>query len=181
MDEIKNTKNKKEEIINNNKKNNENSKIENINIEEKPVLTELEILQNKYDTLNEKYLRLAAEFENTKRRMAIDTENLIRNRTINTVKEFLPVMDTFDLALKHSNDEGIKSLKKSMINSFLKLGITEIECIGEKLNPNLHNAIKVINDNNKEDNIIVEELQKGYLFADTVLRSSSVVVNKKNN
>ena len=90
-------------------------------------------------------------------------------------------MDAVQSALKHNpEDDGIKSMQRALENAFAQIGITRIESIGEKLNPQFHNAIQIVDKPNDktETNTIVEELQTGYMFGDTILRTAMVVVSK---
>lgn len=140
---------------------------------------EIEKLTAQLADMNDKYLRMAAELENTRRRAALDAESRARNRAMSVAAKILPVMDAVDAALKHSpDDEGIKSMARALESSFAQIGITRIESIGEQLNPMFHNAIQVIDCADKQSNTIVEEMQTGYMFGDTVLRTAMVVVAK---
>lgn len=146
--------------------------------------SEIEQLKAQITEITDKYLRTAAELENTRRRAALDIESSARNRAMSVAKKFLPVMDAIEAALKHSpDDEGIKSMALAMNDAFAQIGITKIESVGQVLNPQFHNAIQVI-DTPKDDkekiasNTIVEELQPGYMFGDTVMRTAMVVVSK---
>ena len=141
----------------------------------------IEQLNAKIVELNDKYLRTAAELENTRRRSALDIESVSRNRTMSVAEKILPVMDAVQSALKHSpDDEGIKSMERALQNAFAQIGITKIESVGETLNPQFHNAIQIVDKPNDKTatNTIVEELQTGYMFGDTVLRTAMVVVSK---
>lgn len=141
----------------------------------------IEQLNTKIVELNDKYLRTAAELENTRRRSALDIESVSRNRAMSVAEKILPVMDAVQSALKHNpEDAGIKSMEKALQNAFAQIGITKIESVGEKLNPQFHNAIQMVDkpDDETETNTIVEELQSGYMFGDTVLRTAMVVVSK---
>lgn len=141
----------------------------------------IEQLNSKIVELNDKYLRTAAELENTRRRSALDIESVSRNRAMSVAEKILPVMDAVQSALKHNpEDAGIKSMEKALQNAFAQIGITKIESVGEKLNPQFHNAIQMVDkpDDETETNTIVEELQSGYMFGDTVLRTAMVVVSK---
>ena len=141
----------------------------------------IEQLNAKIAELNDKYLRIAAELENTRRRSALDVESVSRNRAMSVAGKILPVMDAVQSALKHSpTDEGIKSMERALQNAFAQIGITKIESVGEKLNPQFHNAIQMVDKPNEktETNTIVEEMQTGYMFGDTVLRTAMVVVSK---
>ncbi|MBO4582501.1 MAG: nucleotide exchange factor GrpE [Alphaproteobacteria bacterium] len=130
--------------------------------------------------LNDKYLRTAAELENTRRRAAIDAEARARMRAMSVAEKFLPVMDALDAALKHTpDDEGILAMARSIHAAFDEVGITKIESLGKVLNPALHNAIQVVPATDKNaPNTIVEEMQPGYMFGDNVLRAAMVVVAK---
>lgn len=145
--------------------------------------TEIEKLNNQIAELTDKFLRLAAELENTRRRAALDIESSARNRAMSVAKKFLPVMDAIEAAQQHApNDEGIKSMAKAMNDAFAQIGITKIESVGQVLNPQFHNAIQVVEsedaDNKPKPNTIVKELQSGYMFGDTVMRTAMVVVSK---
>ena len=128
----------------------------------------------------DKYLRTAAELENTRRRAALDAESRARMRAMAVAAKILPVMDAVDAALKHTPDDaGIVSLARALKASFDEIGITKIESVGKPLNPMLHNAIQVVvAPENTAQNTIIEEMQPGYMFGDTVLRTAMVVVAK---
>jgi len=138
-------------------------------------------LNAKIAEMNDKYLRVAAELENTRRRAGLDIESVSRNRAMGVAEKILPVMDAVNAALKHNpDDEGIKSMKRALENAFAQIGIVKIESVGETLNPQFHNAIQIVDKPTPETktNTIVEELQTGYMFGDTVLRTAMVIVSK---
>lgn len=140
---------------------------------------EIEKLQSQLSEMNDKYLRLAAELENTRRRSALDAESRARNRAMGVAEKILPVMDAVTVALKHSpDDDGIKSMAMALESAFAQIGITKIESIGEPLNPMFHNAIQVVESPDAKPNTIVDEMQSGYMFGDTVLRTAMVIVAK---
>lgn len=144
---------------------------------------EMGALQAQLTELNDKYLRVAAELENTRRRAGLDVESAARNRAMNIARQFLPVMDAADAALKHTpDDEGIKSMARALESAFAQIGIVKMESVGTKLNPMFHNAVQAIDAKNINPapaaNTIIEELQSGYMFGDTVLRTAMVVVAK---
>lgn len=141
----------------------------------------IEELNAKIAELNDKYLRVAAELENTRRRASLDIESVSRNRAMSVAEKILPVMDAVQSALKHSPDDvGIQSMERALQNAFAQIGITKIESVGEKLNPQFHNAIQMVDKPNEDTptNTILEEMQTGYMFGDTVLRTAMVVVSK---
>ena len=140
---------------------------------------EIETLNKKVSELNDKYLRAVAEVENIKRRSILDSESIARNRSINITKNFLPLIDAIFAAEFHSpEDEGIKSLVKTLESTLTKIGVMKIETVGEVLNPSFHNAIQIIETKDQKTNTIVSEMQSGYMFGDTVLRPAMVVVAK---
>ncbi|MDR0726986.1 MAG: nucleotide exchange factor GrpE [Rickettsiales bacterium] len=149
--------------------------------------SEVDALNAKVSELNDKYLRLAAELENTRRRAALDAENTARSRVMSISANFLPVMDAIDAALGHNpSDEGIQAMARAMESAFAKSGIVKIESMGQQLNPQFHNAVQVAETPASDEpcavkpvpNTIVAELQTGYMFGDTVLRPAMVVVSK---
>jgi len=141
--------------------------------------TEIEQLNTQIAELNDKYLRVAAELENTRRRAAIDADASARNRAMSVARHFLPVIDAVYAALSHNpNDEGIKSMVRAIDAACGNIGMVKIESVGQKLNPQFHNAVQVVEKENTESNTIIEEMQTGYMFGDTVLRPAMVVVAK---
>ena len=156
-------------------------KVESVSVDDAPVNDNIDIekLQTQVAEMNDKYLRLAAELENTRRRAALDAESRARNRAMGVAEKILPVMDAVDAALKHSPDDaGIKSMARALESAFAQIGITKIESVGETLNPMFHNAIQVIESPEHKTNTIVDEMQSGYMFGDTVLRTAMVIVAK---
>lgn len=138
-------------------------------------------LTGKVAELTDKYLRVAAELENTRRRASLDVESVSRNRAMGVAEKILPVMDAVTAALKHNpNDDGIKSMERAIQNAFAQIGIVKIDTVGEMLNPQFHNAIQMVDKPTPETktNTIVDEMQTGYMFGDTVLRTAMVVVSK---
>ena len=136
-------------------------------------------LEKSLADVNDKYLRAAAELENTRRRAAIDSESRARARAMSVAEKILPVMDAVHAALKHTpDDEGIKSMARALESAFDSIGITRIESVGKVLNPIQHNAIQVVATQDVAPNTVVEELQAGYMFGDSVLRTAMVVVAK---
>ncbi|MBQ2017470.1 MAG: nucleotide exchange factor GrpE [Alphaproteobacteria bacterium] len=162
-------------------------KIESVSIDdvtndtasENTATPEIEKLTTQLAEMNDKYLRLAAELENTRRRAALDAESRARNRAMSVAEKILPVMDAVDAALKHSpEDAGIQSMARALESAFEQIGITKIKSIGEALNPMHHNAIQVIDAPDAKPNTIVDEMQPGYMYGDTILRTAMVIVAK---
>ena len=141
--------------------------------------TEIEKLNVQIAELNDKYLRVAAELENTRRRAAIDADAAARNRAMAVARHFLPVMDAVAAALTHNPDDaGILAMSRAIESACANIGMVRIETVGQKLNPQFHNAVQVIEKADTESNIIVEEMQTGYMFGDAVLRPAMVIVAK---
>lgn len=141
--------------------------------------TKVEELTQQLADMNDKYLRLAAELENTRRRSALDAQSRARNSAMSVAQKILPVMDAVSAALKHAPDDaGIKSMALALESAFKDIGITKIESVGQTLNPMHHNAIQVIESPEHASNTIIDEMQTGYMFDDTVLRTAMVIVAK---
>ena len=134
--------------------------------------------------LNDKYLRLLAEYDNFKKRTAKEKEAIYTDSVGETVTALLPVIDNFERAVSSFSEEdkqtefykGIEMIFNQTKESFAKLGVTEIKALGEEFNPELHNAVMHIEDENAAENIIVEEFQKGYTYKEKVIRYSMVKV-----
>ena len=156
--------------------------VESVSVEEvatKQPIPEKDTMAEKIAELNDKYLRLAAELENTRRRAALDAQSRARNSAMSVAEKILPVMDAVDAALKHAPDDaGIQAMARALESAFEQIGISKIKSVGESLNPMYHNAIQVVECPNTKSNIIVDEMQSGYMFDDIVLRTAMVVVSK---
>ena len=129
----------------------------------------------------DKYLRLAAEYDNYRRRSKKEREALYIDVKAQTVTELLPVYDNLARALAlGSSDEaflkGIQMTMNQLESIFTKLGVAAIPAVGEAFDPEKHNAVRHIDDENVEENIIVEEFQKGFTLGDKVIRFAMVVV-----
>ncbi len=144
-----------------------------------PKNPEIEKLTATIAELNDKYLRAVAELENTRRRAAIDADALARNRAMSVVRQFLPVIDAVAAALAHTPDDaGLQSMARAIDAACGAIGMVKIETVGKVLNPQFHNAIQVVETADTESNIIVDEMQAGYMFGDSVLRPAMVIVSK---
>jgi len=135
---------------------------------------------------NDKYLRLAAEYDNFKRRTRDEKAAVYRDSKADVVLELLPVMDNFERALSAEADEknntlaafakGVEMIYKQLGEVFDKLGVKAIEAAGKQFDPDIHNAVMHIQDESVGENIIVEELVKGYSIDEKVIRPSVVKV-----
>lgn len=130
---------------------------------------------------NDKYLRLMAEYDNYRKRTAKEKTDAYGDATIDCMAEIIPVIDNFERALgAECSDDKYKNGITMIFNQFRtileKLGIKEIECLNQPFDPNLHNAIKRMDDENFEENMVCEVYQKGYTLGDKVLRYAMVAV-----
>lgn len=126
--------------------------------------------------------RVQADFENYKRRNAEVEKTSYNNGVYAMATKLLPVMDSFKQARETISDEnalaGLKLIHSQIIKAFSGFGIHKIECLGQKFDPNLHNAVLTDCDETKEDEVVLEELQEGFKSDDKVIRHSVVKINK---
>ena len=128
--------------------------------------------------------RLAAEYDNFRKRTQREKEKLYIDAVVDIVSKFLPVVDNIERALKAAEDEESKGLKegvsltyRQLLDILTKLGVQPIEAQGKNFDPELHNAVMHVEDEAQDKNIVVEEFQKGYIYKDgTVIRHSMVKV-----
>jgi molecular chaperone GrpE len=144
-----------------------------------------ELLAKKDEEINavkDQYQRLLAEYDNFKKRTQKEKEAIYTDSVKDTVAELLPVIDNLIRAVDSFSDKeseeckGVSMVLKQTEEIFTKLGVTEIKAVGEQFNPELHNAVMHIEDETIDDNTVVEEFQKGYLYKDKVIRYSMVKV-----
>lgn len=130
--------------------------------------------------LNDKYLRLAAEYENFRRRTARERDNIYADAFEMALAAFLPVVDNLERAAQYTDGEnvakGVALVLKSVGDIFAKLGITEIEALGKPFDPAYHNAVMHVEDPEKGESEVVEVLQKGYIKGERVMRYAMVKV-----
>jgi len=146
-----------------------------------PLLTELEELKDQVARQEDKYLRLAAEYDNYRKRTAKEKESLWADVKADTAASFLPVYDNLERALRQeTTDEAYKKGVEMTMNQLRevlsKLGITEIPALGEVFDPNLHNAVMHIEDENFGENTVAEVFQAGFQCGEKVIRFAMVKV-----
>lgn len=146
-----------------------------------PLLSELESLKDQVAGQEDKYLRLAAEYDNYRKRTAKEKESLWTDVKADTAGAFLPVYDNLERALKQDTaDEAFKKGVEMTMNQLKtvleKLGITEIEALGQPFDPTLHNAVMHIEDENFGENTVAEVFQAGFRLGDKVVRFAMVKV-----
>ena len=176
------------------KKEQENSKTKDENLSQKVVSEKKEETnEEKLKTLEEKLLRTMAEMDNQRKRFEKERQEAFDFGGFNFARESLLLLDNIDRAIvSFKNDEqfkknkdldkiidGIEIVKKDLVSIFKKNSITGIECVNKKFDPNFHQAMMEVEDNTKETGTVVQEIQKGYMMKDRLLRPSLVSVTKK--
>ena len=171
-----------------------------------PSIEDIEAPQNKQDqekkeeteedklkSVQDKLLRAMAEMENQRRRFEKEKQEAFEFGGFNFARESLSLLDNIDRAiisfqndesLKNNKDlnkviDGIEIVKKDLISIFKKNDIEPIDCINKKFDPNFHQAMMEIEDNTKDHGTVLQEIQKGYMMKDRLLRPSLVGVAKK--
>ena len=161
--------------------------------EEKVTPIKEETPEEKLKTTQDKLLRTMAEMENQRRRFEKEKKEAFEFGGFNFAAESLLLIDNIDRAivsfkndesLKNNKDlnkiiDGIEIVKKDLVSIFKKNGIEAIECINKKFDPNFHQAMLELEDNTKEAGTVVQEMQKGYMMKNRLLRPSLVGVTKK--
>ena len=145
----------------------------------------IEELERQLEEAEDKYLRQVASFDNYKRRMTLDKEEMQKYRSQSLMKELVPILDNFERALQTevtSEDaialkEGVAMIERSLKEALKNEGLEPIESVGEPFDPNFHQAVMTGQDDEKESGVVLEEFQKGYRLNDRIIRPSMVKVN----
>ncbi len=143
-------------------------------------------LTSELQEINDKFVRLYAEFENYKKRINKDKEELVRYGNESLIFELLPVIDNLEMALKHSSHDlntgivqGVEITLKEIQRVLEKFGLIPIDASGKPFDPAVHHAITQVERDDVAEKTLVEEFRKGYMLWDKVLRPSLVAVSKK--
>ncbi|MEI7719421.1 MAG: nucleotide exchange factor GrpE [archaeon] len=123
----------------------------------------------------DKIARLQAEFDNSRKRMDKEKQEILLNANANLLTEILPTLDHFELALKHNKDPGVQMIYDELKETLAKYGLKVVNAKGT-FNPNIHEA--VVRVEGEKENVIVEEIQKGYFINERLLRASKVKVSR---
>ena len=131
--------------------------------------------------LNEKYLRLAAEYDNYRKRTAKEKEGIYANARIDTVTAFLGVHDNLERGIRQYEEDsphrqGLEMIMKQFDAALESLGVSEIQAEGAEFDPNIHNAVMHVDDENLGENVVAEVFEKGFMLGDKVLRFATVKV-----
>lgn len=147
---------------------------------------ELAQLKAQYENLNGQYMRLAADFDNFRKRQARDNDDLRLQIACNTLSEILPVVDNFDRARQQLNPQheeaqnlhrSYQGLYKQLVDVFKQLGVSPMRVEGEPFDPNLHEAVLREPSEEHPEDVVIEELQRGYHLNGRVLRHALVKVS----
>lgn len=153
-------------------------------VDDKKEEVKSESFEDKYNKLNESYLRILADFDNYKKRAAKDKEAMIIYSTSKFAEGLFPIIDNFKRALDSEENkesgfyEGVNMIFTQLSELLKSEGIEVIQALDDKFDPNKHNAVAVDKVDDKEDNIVLEVFQDGYIYKEKVLRPSMVKVNK---
>ena len=165
----------------------EDAESEEENIKE----TEEDILKEEIKTLKEEKIRVLAEMENLRKRFEREKVDSIKYGSVNFARDILSPGDNLERALSAINQqeehtqsiknliEGLLMVKKELSTALEKNGITKIDSLDKKFDPNLHQAMMEIENNNLDEGIVVKEIQTGYMMHDRLLRPAMVGVSKK--
>ena len=139
-----------------------------------------QLVRDKAD-LQDRVLRLQAEFDNFRKRSERDRADFSQYAGMETIREILPVLDNFDIAIKTETQDkhyskGIELIHQKMVDGLKKLGLEPIETTGQTFDPHVHQAIEQVPTNDAPDNQIIGEFQRGYRFKGKLLRPSMVKV-----
>ena len=145
---------------------------------DKKLLQKIEELEAAMAVMEDKYLRMAAEYDNFRRRSREEKDALYEIATADTVKELLPIIDNLDRAAGYTEGdkiiEGLILIAKTTSGALEKLGVEEFGKVGETFDPNIHNAVFHIEDENYGEGEIVEVFQKGYKKGKHIIRFAMV-------
>ena len=139
-------------------------------------------LESDLKSEKDKYLRLFAEYDNYRKRTSKEKMESYGDATAKTISEILPIIDNFERAIEvpcsdENYQKGIEMIFSQLMDIIKKIGIQEIESLNKPFDPNLHNAIKQVENEELESNIVCDVFQKGYKLGDRVIRHAMVSVN----
>lgn len=168
------------------KKKEKHEELETVKKELPPEKSETELLKEQVEEYKNKFLRALADFDNYKKRTALEREQFIRFANEGLISETLPIVDSYGRAIAaaekvKASEEMIKGLaliKKQLEDVLKKQGVEEIEALGKAYDANVHEAI-MQKEHEGPEGVIIEEVQKGYTLHQRVIRPSMVIVSKK--
>lgn len=159
----------------------ESSKIElnDLKEEAKPKSKHVKQLEDELTEMKNKYLRLAAEYDNYRKRTAKERDNIFSDAYISAINSLLPIYDNVERAAAQpctdaEYKKGIDLILKQIKDIFNKLEIEEVPGVGEKFEPEYHNAVMHVEDDSLDENVIVEVMQKGFMLKGRIIRHAMV-------
>jgi molecular chaperone GrpE len=146
-----------------------------------PSLSESEKLKAERDALLDRLARLQAEFDNARKRAAREQQEFREFAAADVIKNFLPILDSFERALKARGDagdfrSGVELIYKQFLDALQKSGVQPIAAVGEAFDPRMHEAIEMVDTTDVPDHHVIDELQRGYKYKDRLLRPAMVRV-----
>ncbi|MBW1790944.1 MAG: nucleotide exchange factor GrpE [Deltaproteobacteria bacterium] len=155
--------------------------------EEAEEITELEKTQMELEETRDKLLRLAAEFENFKKRMERERGLALKYAEESIIKELLPAIDNLERALEQGKEThnaedllaGVELTHKGLLTTLEKFEVASMDCVGAPFDPNHHEALAMEETDEMDPNSVLKEFQKGYTYKDRLIRPAKVVVSKK--
>ncbi len=149
-------------------------------------VSEVEKLRAERDALLDRQARMQAEFDNARKRAAKEQQDFRDYALVDTVKAIIPVLDSFERALRSSPEKsefhvGVELIYKQLQDALAKLGVQAISAKGEQFDPRYHEAVEMVETTDAEDHHVLEELQRGYQLKDRLLRPAMVRVAKNPN
>ncbi|MCX8030921.1 MAG: nucleotide exchange factor GrpE [Thermodesulfovibrionales bacterium] len=149
----------------------------------------LQQLKAELEELKDKHIRLYAEFENYKKKIQKDKDELLMYSNESLIYELLPIIDTLEMAISHSLEkgsdinqsllQGVENTLREFKRTLEKFGLKQIEARGKEFDPTYHHAMSQVESDDFLDNHVVEEFRKGYMLHNKILRPSLVSVSKK--
>lgn len=144
----------------------------------------IEKLEEKLAELEDKRVRQLAEFENFRKRSEKEKSQMFETGAKTVVEKILPVIDNFERGLAGIPEEekeapfvqGVELVYKQLVTALSELGVKPIEAVGNEFNPDFHNAVMAVDDDSLESGTVAEEMQKGYMYKESVVRHSMVKV-----
>jgi len=144
----------------------------------------VQALNQKVEELEDKVMRQMAEFENFRRRTEKEKTAMFETGAKSVIEKILPVVDNFERGLAGLSDEdkeapfaaGMLMIYKQLLTELENMGVTPIEAIGKEFDPNFHNAVMQVESEEFESGVVAQEMMKGYMYRDTVVRHSMVAV-----
>jgi len=177
-----------ENQLNSPEQQNDSSQSESVSDEDNHLQQKIDELEKERDSWKDKFLRKAAEFENYKKRVENDQIAILNYAAESFIRKILPVVDDFERSLQHLNDaqdlenikKGIELIYNKMIKFLEEQGVKKIESVGKPFDVHFHEAVMQKEDPNAEPHTVLEELEKGYMLKDKVIRFAKVIVSSDN-